>query len=255
MRAGAPSTAVKAPRTFAPRSARGRPACRRLVAAVRARSDATGSCQRTPSASARRAAGTWPRSLPRSRSPGHGDERVDRRPRHDVCNERPRAPARGRAARAPSRPTRSAAHARRRPARPWHGRTRGGGPCTRRSVGPATPPGSRSARRRAAQSGRGRRGTARTAAAPAPRSRRSVGAGRARGGPSTDATAEAVTRTCHASCRLRVAQSSTEAASISRSAGRARSRSSGSLIGKNRPRAPERGTSRNVVSSTHAIWW
>ena len=49
--------------------------------------------------------------------------------------------------------------------------------------------------------------------------------------------------------------SSTRRPSSSRSPGRERSRSSGSLIGKNRPPGPERGTSRKVVSSSHETWW
>ena len=196
MRAGAPSTAVKAPRTFAPRSDRGRPACRRLVAVVRARSDATGSCQRSAER-LRETRGRHVAALPPPLAvPGHGDERVDRWSRHDVCNE----------VREHLREVAPPALLPRRHDRP---RTRvvdqrspgtGEREAAARALDAASdrprPRTAAALARRAAQSGRERRGTARTAAAPAPRSRRSVGAERARGGPSTDTTADAVTRTC-----------------------------------------------------------
>jgi hypothetical protein len=66
---GASARAAKAPRTFARRSDRWRPAWRRDPSRRRS-SDSTGRRHDDPSAPARAAAGTCPRSRPRSRSPG-----------------------------------------------------------------------------------------------------------------------------------------------------------------------------------------
>ena len=111
-----------------------------------------------PSASASRAAGTCPRSRPRSRSPGTYVSRGDGGAGDHLDDERgqrggevaPPALLPGRDER--SRP--SVVHER----CPRPHEARAGGRCTRRSDGPARRRGTRTARRPAARSGRARRG-------------------------------------------------------------------------------------------------
>lgn len=211
-----------------------------------------------------------PRRAPRRAVPparGHVPVRVHdrrerrsarRRPEERSPRRRPgRAEPRGLAVHAPSRRRRAVASARRRRARFEHGRTQGDVQRTPRTAARATRQERRSARTRGERSGSATRGRNRRPTAPGRHSMRTATEARARTTPCSHGRGQPVP----GSCRLRVRfvtdrqpSSTTEAASISRRAGRAASKSSSSLIGKKRPRGPDRGTSRNVVSSSQAIW-
>ena len=207
------------PRTFVRRSARGKPGLPPDPAGAREQRR-----DRQPPAvaeRAREARGRHVPSLPPALAVAR-DEREDLgvRPGDDLVDDgRERAREVAPAALLPRRDERPGTSRRRR-SRPAPARTRASGRRIPRSAGPATRRGSRTARRRAARSGRGPRGTSRRAPPRGRRSRRSGSGARGRAGPCLRRVGAATTVT--ASCRVRAesCHSSTEAASISRRAGR-----------------------------------
>jgi hypothetical protein len=253
---GAGPQAVNAPRTFAARRPRGSAAWRVAGGPTRARSGTSGRSQREARSAANPAEGTCPRARPRSRSPGtNASASTSGRPttpattaaRAGARSRRPRsfhAETSVRARASYTSAPRARTNASLRPAHSTQRRTGHvpGHPQRSQTGGPIL---IRRSSQRAQSEGPGAAHTAQREGSTSPstpipatvrlRPRR-VGAGFV---PTSSRA---------------VAQSSTELASSSRRPSRERTRSSGSLIGKNRPRGPERGTSRNVVASAHETW-
>ena len=210
-----------------------------------------------PTPARARAQGT-PRDDDPARASGRGPQGRTRAPRPLAVRASRRRPqprsARGGADRAPSRPRRASGRCRRRRSPREQTRRKAAVLGTRRSDESARRPASRSARRAAAPLARGCRDSHRRTRFRSFRTRRSdeEGEDRAQHRRYRPICHEIVTASCQDGASR---YSSKDVANSSRSGSRAASRSAGVLIGMNRPRGPERGTTRYVVGTNAVSSW